>query len=206
MATISVSLKLTYILTDFGRFAWKQDYINPESEKFNSSIISILPFGVTVDPVESILLKTSWSNLRHGSVQDCESYTDFDPMNAPKWSSLITTTEQPLCLLGECLSEFHNLVNNSGTVYDILGDFLTVPAPEANNPLDLLTESKVPTISALLSRAARRSLTRNKRGTAPLSEDILVPILYYLFPDADEDSSYVYTDNTSHSPSVSIFY
>ncbi|XP_068905492.1 rab3 GTPase-activating protein catalytic subunit isoform X2 [Tenebrio molitor] len=175
MKTISVSLQSSYILTDFGNFVWKQDYVNSD------------------DPIETLTLKTSWSNLNHRAVRDSESYSDFDPMLAPKWTMLITGTEQAICLLGECLTEILHLLNNFSTAYDILGDFANVSPPEVN-PLDLLTEPKVPTISTLLTRAARNSLTRNRRGTAPLSEDVLVPILYYLFPDADENSPHVYKE------------
>ncbi|RZC05011.1 rab3 GTPase-activating protein catalytic subunit [Asbolus verrucosus] len=196
MTTIIVSLQSTYVLTDFGNFAWKQD-LNSD-DNFNGTNVCVLPFGVTFDPIESLILKTTWSHLNHRAVRDSESYSDFDPMLAAKWSALITTTEQPLCLLGECLTEFLHLLYNSSTVYDVLGDFAGA-APDANNPLDVLTEPKVPTISSLLTKAARNSLTRNRKGTAPLSEDVLVPILYFLFPDAEEDSPHVYKDINSQS-------
>lgn len=202
MTTITVSLQSSYILSDFGNFVWKQDYINSDSDHFDSGDICSIPFGVTVDPIEFLILKTSWFHLNHRAVRDSESYSDFDPMLAAKWTLLISTAEQPLCLLGECLTEILHLLNNSSTTYDVLGDFASsaTSQPDVNNPLDLLTEPKVPTISSLLTRAARNSLTRNRRGVAPLSEDILVPILYFLFPDAEEDSPHVYKEINSSNP------
>ncbi|XP_044266890.1 rab3 GTPase-activating protein catalytic subunit [Tribolium madens] len=202
MTTIMVSLQSSYVLTDFGNFVWKQDYINFDSDHFDGTEVYNVPFGVTVDPIESLILKTSWSHLNHRAVRDSESYSDFDPMLASKWTLLITTAEQPLCLLGECLTEFLHLLNNSSSTYDVLGEFATsaTGAADVNNPLDLLTEPKVPTISSLLTRAARNSLTKNRRGVAPLSEEVLVPILYFLFPDAEEDSPHVYKEMFNTNP------
>lgn len=191
---IVVSVRLTYVLNDFGNFAWQQDPLDPESDNFDSTLCCFLPFGVTVDPVASLVFRTSWSNLPDNVVVDTESYSDFNPLQAAKWSLYMTTSDQPICLLGDCLTEYLHLMNNCTTVYDILGDYAIPPAPEGNNPLDLLTESKVPTISSVLKRATRNSLTKGHKGLAPLSEDTLVPLLYFLFPDADENPTFSYEE------------
>lgn len=207
-STILVSLQSSYALTDFGTFTWKQDYLNPDSDHFDTSGLCALSFGVTIDPIESIVLKATWSHLNHRAVRDNESYSDFNPITAPQWSVMITVADQPLCLLGECLGEFLNFLNNTNTVYDVLGDFAASPSSTEviNHPLDLLTEPKLPTITSLLTRAARNSLSKiPRKGSAPLSEDILVPMLYFLFPDADEESPYTYKDNESKIQLVSFF-
>ncbi|KAJ3655242.1 hypothetical protein Zmor_014378 [Zophobas morio] len=201
MTTIIVSLQSSYVLHDFGTYVWKQDYANFENDHFDGNYICNLPFGVTIDPVESLIVKTSWSHLNHRAVRDSESYSDFDPMLAAKWTVLISTAEQPICLLGECLTEVLHLLNNNSAIYDVLGDFAAPVSSDINNPLDLLTETKVPAISTLLSRAARNSLTKSHRkGIAPLSEEVLVPILYFLFPDAEEDSPHLYKETKDLSP------
>ncbi|KAG5876073.1 hypothetical protein JTB14_011557 [Gonioctena quinquepunctata] len=186
---IAVSVQLTFTLSDFGRFSWKQDTMM--TDNFDVESVFILPLGVSVDPINALVLKTTWSHLPDHLIVDGESYSDFDPVAAPKWSCLVKMTNEPVCLLADALTEFLQSLNNNSTVYDVLGDFATLPSVE-NNPLDVLTEPAVPTISALLTRAARRSLSKNKRSNPPISETILVPLLYFLFPDADESTSFPY--------------
>lgn len=196
--TVTVSAQMTYNLTEFGRYTWKQEMLDTDNERFDSTFLSILPFGVTVDPLNTLILKATWSDLPSHLVVDTENDTDFNPLEAPKWSLSAKMTDQPLCLLSDCFSEFLQLTNNHLTIYDILGDFASNPTPVESNPLDVLTEPKVPTISSVLKRAARSSLTKNRRpGVAPLSEDVLVPMLYFLFPDADENAAFPYDDNSS---------
>lgn len=195
---ICISVQLTYSLTEFGNFIWKQDMPDVDNEGFDSTTLCTLPFGVTVDPVSCILLKATWSCLPDNLVVDTENYSDFTPLQAPKWSLLAKMLSKPRTLLGDCLSEFIHL-NGNATVYDMLGDFAATPAPDVAHPLDLLTESKVPTISTVLKRAARSSLTKNRRDAAPLSEDLLVPMLYFLFPDADENAALPYSEQSKES-------
>ncbi|XP_050306543.1 rab3 GTPase-activating protein catalytic subunit [Anthonomus grandis grandis] len=185
---IFVSYQATYTLNDFGNFIWKQDLT---TEAMDIENLFILPFGVTVDPVNALHLKTIWSYISEHSVIDSESHSDFDPLKAQKWHCSVQSTHEPVCLLGDALGEFLELLNKSNNVYDVLGDYATVHVQESN-PLDLLTESSVPTISTLLSRAARNSLTKNKRGNPPIQEGVLVSLLYFLFPDADENSNFPY--------------
>lgn len=194
--TISVSVRMAYNVTEFGRFTSKQEMPDTDNENFDSTTLCVLPFGVTVDPLSALTLRVAWSHLSSHLVVDTESYTDFDPMEAPKWSILAKMTDQPLCLLSDCFTDFLQLLNNNLTIYDILGDFASNPTTTESNPLDVLTEPKVPTISSVLKRAARSSLAKNRRaGVAPLSEDVLVPMLYFLFPDADENATLPYTDS-----------
>lgn len=198
---VIVSVQLKYTLTDFGNFVWRQEMPDTDNEHFDSSTLCVLPFGVTIDPVSTLTLKATWSHLPEHLVVDSESYTDFNPLEAQKWSIYSTMTDQPLCLLSDCFSDFLQLLGNNLTIYDILGDFAAAPATEGN-PLDLLTEPKVPTISSVLKRAARNSLTKSRRGIAPLSEDVLVPMLYYLFPDADDNTLFPYIDGAKEETEV----
>nr|XP_023028129.1 rab3 GTPase-activating protein catalytic subunit [Leptinotarsa decemlineata] len=184
-----VSLQHTYALQDFGRFYWKQDQMSGDT--FDIETVFILPFGVTVDPVNTLFLKTTWNHRSSRSLVDEENHTHFVATSADKWSCMVKMTKEPTCLLEGALSEFLHILGNHSTVYNVLGDFVTLPTVE-NNPLDVLTEPAIPTISALLTRAARRSLSKNKRSSPPISESVLVSLLYFLFPDADENSNFPY--------------
>lgn len=199
--TIFVSVRLSYNLTEFGCFTWKQEMPDTDSDCFDSTTLCVLPFGVTMDPINTLTLKVMWSHLPSDLVVDSESYTDFNPLEAPKWSLHAKMADQPLSLLSDCFSEFLLLLKNNLTIYDILGDFASNPTSlTESNPLDVLTEPKVPTISTVLKRAARNSLTKNRRaGIAPLSEDVLVPMLYFLFPDADESAMFPYNGNQNET-------
>lgn len=190
---IDVSVRFTYQLSDFGKFTWKQDIFDVDVDNMDSSTLCMLPFGVTFDPVNMLLLRTKWSHLSDSLIVDSETYSDFEPMNAQTWTLKALMTEQPVSLLADCLTDFLHLLTNNSTIYDVLGDFVSTNI-ELSNPLDLLTESKVPTISSVLKRAARNSLSKSRRGPAPLTEDILVPMLYYLFPDAEEEPLNPYKD------------
>lgn len=199
---ITVSLQLTFVLTDFGNFVWKQDNI----ESLDMDNIHTLPFGVTVEPIKSITLKATWKHVPDHLVVDSESYSDFDPHRAPLWSCLVQMTQEPLCLLADCLTEFYQLLSNLNNVYDVLGDYASAPQNDANNPLDVLTEPAVPTISTLLNRAARSTVNKNRKGIPPIPESELVPLLYFLFPDADESKIYPYQldgNDTDKTPPVS---
>ncbi|XP_065162898.1 rab3 GTPase-activating protein catalytic subunit [Atheta coriaria] len=195
---IIVSVKFSYLLNDFGTYIWKQDAVDCDVENFDANAVVMLPLGVTIDPVESLLVKAQWSQMPDNLIVDSESYTNFEPMQAPKWTVFANFADKPICLLADCLSEFVHLLKNAATVYDVLGDFAVQPA-ENTNPLDLLTEPRVPTISSVLKRAARNSLTKSshvqRKGLAPLPEEVLVPMLYFLFPDAEENSPHVYFTN-----------
>lgn len=129
-------------------------------------------------------------------IVDSENYSDFDPMQAQKRSLLTKMTEQPMCLLSDCVGEFLNVLANNSTIYEVLGDFATATTQENEiNPLDLLTEPKlVPNLTNVLKRAARNSLSKSRKGLAPIAEDILVPMLYFLFPDAEDNATFPYND------------
>lgn len=194
LGPITVSVQFTYHLNDFGNANWKQDVADADSENFDINTMSVLPFGVTFDPVNTLILKTTWSHLSDHLIVDFEHYSDLDPMQAPKWSMAVKLTDEPVCLLAESIIEVLNLIGNNSTIYDMLGDFASNSIHEMDNPLDVLTEPKLPTISTVIKRAARNSLSKSRKGSAPISEEVLVPILYFLFPDADEDPVLPYCD------------
>ena len=189
-----VSIQHTYHLTHYGKYTWKQEL--PAAEQVDDSSLNVLPFGVSFDPISCVALRTRWVKKLENMIMDTEVNSDFDAASAPMWSLLVKLSEQPICLLADCLMEFLSQFNNGEDSYGILGDYVTATS-ESNNPLDLLTESNLPLISHVLKQAARSSSTKFRKDVAPLAEEILVPLLYYLFPDATENSTFTYLEKDS---------
>jgi len=52
---------------------------------------------------------------------DSESYSDFEPSQAPHWSVRVKMVEKPACLLSEYLTEFIQLCNSNRSMQDLLG-------------------------------------------------------------------------------------
>ncbi|XP_054281898.1 rab3 GTPase-activating protein catalytic subunit isoform X2 [Macrosteles quadrilineatus] len=188
--SVTVSARLSYILRDWTSFAWTQE--PPDLEFLMGEVgvgeLGTLPFGATFDPVSELVLYASWYGLRETVVVDSESYSDLDPSQAPQWSVAVKMADKPLCLLSEYLSEFLHLCSSPRSMSDLLGDLLQhqQPGPTLATPLNLLTESRVPTISKVLGQA-KGSFVKEKIREGPISDDLLMPILYFLFPDADEN-------------------
>lgn len=55
---------------------------------------------------------------------DSESYSDFEPSEAPQWSVRVIVEKQPACLLSEYFTEFIQLCSNSGSMHYLLGDLV----------------------------------------------------------------------------------
>lgn len=152
---IFVSYKATYQLQDFGSFAWKQEW----GSDVDMCAFFALPFGVTIDPVSSLYLDALWSYLPEHSVIDSEHHTDFKPLKAQQWQCSVLFINNPVCLLSDCLGEVREILYNDHPVYSMLGSLTVLPDGPKTNPLDLLTEPLVPSISTLVSQA-----TRNNKG------------------------------------------
>lgn len=116
-------------------------------------------------------------------VVDSEGYSDLDPQLAPEWSVQVKMVTLPACLLSEYITDFLHLCNNTKTMVELLGENASYIDDTLSSALNVLTESKIPTISAVMGRG---SVKKSKNVEGPISEEILLPILYFLFPDADD--------------------
>jgi len=119
-------------------------------------------------------------------VIDSEGYSDLEPQLAPKWSVQVKMVTLPACLLGEYMTDFLHLCNNQKTMVELLGDnasYIQNDDQALSAAFNVLTESRIPTISTVMGRASAK---KNKNVDGPVSEDVLLPILYFLFPDADD--------------------
>jgi hypothetical protein len=65
----------------------------------------------------------------------------------------------------------------------ILALFLSV-GTNLSTPLNLLTESRIPTISKVIEKAKGQRQVCAPEG--PIADGQLMPILYFLFPDAED--------------------
>lgn len=172
---------------------------------------SILPFGVSIDPVRELVLYCKWLEVAENVVMDSRNYTDFDPMLSQSWSFRMHYEAVPNSFMRECLFEFLYNSDSMKSLADVIGaeygysatSELLCRGDEAN-PLERLTVSKITKIttsvlSAALSTespqsgqaalAARKKLSISKKGKpmeGPLKDEQLMAMLYFLFPDAQE--------------------
>lgn len=175
-SSVSSSVQFTYNLTDFGKSVWKQDIFSMECDHLDAKSLYRLPFGITKDPIDVLKLKATWFKSRD---RDSDYNSQYQAIYATQWSILVEDVDSTISLLCDCLNDYsYSLVINS-TIQDILTEL----------SLDKLVETKVSTISSILGRAARNSLSGTQKVTSAISENILVAILYYLFPDADTRQS-----------------
>ncbi|KAG5330920.1 RB3GP protein, partial [Acromyrmex heyeri] len=138
-------------------------------------------------------LSVTWPQMSDNVVVDSEGYSDLEPQLAPEWSVQVKMVALPACLLGEYMSDFLHLCINQKTMVELLGENASYMHDEQmlSSAFSVLTESRIPTISAVVGRANTK---KNKNIEGPISEEILLPILYFLFPDADENSKFPYND------------
>lgn len=192
---VTLSVQMSYHLNNWMSSNWSQDF--HEENILNISSMSKLRFGVSFDPISELVLNTTWLELPEQLVVDSENYSDFDPMQAPNWSAIVTMVDAPATMLSECLTEFYNLLSVNSSLEEILGDLISSSNSDSSNPLDLLTESKIPTITSVIKKAAGQTRRKISKTNAPITEETLVTILYYLFPDAVEDSKNPYNQASS---------
>ena len=147
--------------------------------------------GITLKAIykfcREFCLFVTWPQISENIVVDSEVFSDLVPLSAPDWSLQVEMVSSPACLLGEYLSNFLHLRNNKKTLVELLGEgaaYINSDNQALSSAFNALTESKIPTISSVMSKTIAK--TRNKNVDGPITEDILLPILYFLFPDGDD--------------------
>ncbi|XP_076667332.1 RAB3 GTPase activating protein subunit 1 isoform X2 [Andrena cerasifolii] len=194
---VMISGRFSYLLKDWTNSTWTQeppDFDFMQGETLGVEELGKLPFGATFDPIAELHLFTTWPEMSENVVVDSEGFTDLEPQLAPEWSVQVKMVSSPACLLGEYLTDFLHICNSKKTMVDLLGD-VVIHAQHEDQPLssvfNILTESKIPTISTVVSKATTKR-NKNMEGTIP--EEILLSILYFLFPDAEENTKTPYGD------------
>ncbi|KAL6427603.1 hypothetical protein ACFW04_008819 [Cataglyphis niger] len=188
--SIMVSVRFSYLLKDWTNSTWTQeppDFDFMQGETLGVAELGKLPFGATFDPVGELHLFTTWPEMSDNVVVDSEGYSDLDPQLAPEWSVQVKMVTLPACLLGEYMTDFLHLCNIQKTMVELLGENASYIYDDQmlSSAFNILTESRIPTISTVVGRTSSK---KNKNVEGPISEEILLPILYFLFPDADDTS------------------
>lgn len=195
---IKISVRFSYSLTDWTNYTWTQeppDFELMQGETIGASELGKLPFGASFDPIAELELFTTWPQICENVVVDSESFTDLEPQLAPEWSARVKMIQNPACLLGEYLTDFLAMCHNEKNLVDVLGNvaaYLDNGDQMLCTAFDALTKSKIPPISKVLSKASSKKSSKNVDG--PISEDVMIQILYFLFPDADKNQNLPYGD------------
>ncbi|XP_076749790.1 RAB3 GTPase activating protein subunit 1 [Xylocopa sonorina] len=196
---VMISVRFSYLLKDWTNSTWTQeppDFDFMQGETLGVAELGKLPFGATYDPIAELHLFATWPEMSENVIVDSEGFTDLEPQLAPEWSVQVKMVSSPACLLGEYLTDFLHLYNNQKSMIDLLGDAVIYSQQEdqaLSSVFNILTESKIPTISTVVNKA---TAMKNKNVEGPIPEEILLSILYFLFPDAEENSKAEYGDTT----------
>lgn len=193
---VIISVRCTYVLKDWTLSNWTQsppDLGFLDGELIGVSGLGKLPFGAVVDPILGLNLYATWPYLVENTVVDSDSYSDLDPMHAITWTASINIAENLNCFLTEYFTEFLSLCNNTHTIQEILGniaDCSNSRSYDLSSSLSAITESKISAFSKAVigtDKNTRKQSYQVEQFEGPISNDILMMLLYYLFPDADSE-------------------
>ncbi|XP_049869275.1 rab3 GTPase-activating protein catalytic subunit [Pectinophora gossypiella] len=190
---VIISAKLSYELKDFEYFSWKKTTQTNEFlsiDGFDVKKLVELPFGAEKNPIQSALLNAIWPRFRESTIVDCSTYSDIDPLMAPNWTITLKMRENIVCQLSETIGKMMDLLDSTNLLMDTLGLSRSLGLI---NPLHKITEAPI-TISKLVKAAMGQS-TNVTEFKGPISDDLLMPMLYYIFPDAVEDSVFNYPEH-----------
>lgn len=224
-----VSVRLTYNIDRFYNAVYEieRKYPFDDDEQNDNKLmlpINIIPFGVSIDPVKEILIYFTWPQVAENVVVDSQTYTDFDPMLAPIWSIHSRFENNPLCLTSEFLNEYLQLCESHKILTDLVGEHYgylgNTNFDYDNNPLDLLTESKIsssfisvlPSLKSPTSSSSSSAATKfvqnkiKKKLNGPIDDEQLKQMLYYLFPDAQLNSLNTYTSSDGDNNVIYIYF
>ncbi|XP_055371796.1 rab3 GTPase-activating protein catalytic subunit [Condylostylus longicornis] len=210
---VTVSVQLTYSLKDFANrdfflkckipFSSDLEDSPVEEVKFKNegTKFCVLPYGVSIDPIEELVLHCTWQEISENVVIDSATYSELKPMLAPLWSIRINIKNKrniPIYYLTDALEEFLKLHENNKRIGNILGSSYDVASSQnfiEGNPLNLLTESKIPNLKSVLEEMENKKKSKKKKQLdGPLKEKELIQMLYYMFPDAQSESEYPYDE------------
>lgn len=191
VSPVMVSVRLAYSLKNFLSATYCSDKKNDGSsddwDVFDfASTISSLPFGVSSDPVNELILYTKWPHVAENVVFDSPTYSDFNPINAPKWSIRTRFDYTPICYLADLLHEYLTLSESREALSEYYHFMNVKNRVNANNPLAALAESKRSNNQNMFSDDSQTKYVID----GPLSTRQVEKMLEYLFPA--EDSAFPY--------------
>ncbi|CAH2104410.1 unnamed protein product [Euphydryas editha] len=189
---VVVATKFSYELKDSDSFAWRKESLSNEFlsiDGFDVKKLIELPFGSENNPLHSALLNAIWPRFRECAIIESSKFSDIDPIMAPIWTITIKLRNDLSCQLSEIIGKVMSLLDNNYLLMDTLGLSRSLGLV---NPLNKITEAPI-TISKLVKAAVGRN-TQISEFKGPITDDLLMPLLYYVFPDAVEDNNFSYSD------------
>ncbi|XP_039764806.1 rab3 GTPase-activating protein catalytic subunit [Pararge aegeria] len=187
---VVISTKFSYELKDSDSFTWRKRTHSNEFlsiDGFDVKKLIELPFGSENNPLHSALLNAIWPHFRESAIVDSSTFSDIDPIMAPTWTITLKLRDNINCLLSEIIRKVMNLLDRDSLLMDVLGLSKSLGLV---NPLNKITEAPI-TISKLVKAAVGRN-THFTEFKGPITDDLLMPLLYYVFPDAVEDDTFPY--------------
>ena len=153
------------------------------------SVVSTLPFGVSVDPVHELILHTKWPQVSENVVFDSQTYSDFNPINAPRWSIRFRFDYSPVCYLSDLLHEYLTLSESPEALseyYNFLSS-KTRKIDSGKNPFAALTESRIPSLPGIsMLESGGYSIE------GPINDQQMRKMIGYLFLDDESENSFPY--------------
>lgn len=222
----TVSVRFTYNLKQFpdSSFVLKRKFAfsdRQDDAEYNIRSNTILPFGVSLDPVRELVLYCKWLEVAENVVMDSRNYSDFDPMVSQTWSFRMHYEAIPNSFMRECLFEFLQQCDSTRSLADVIGAEYAYSATSElacrsdSNPLERLTVSKITKLTTSVLSAAlssdglgsqgaqtRKSSRKGKPLEGPLKDEQLMAMLYFLFPDAQDNTANPYKVPTTDSVSL----
>ncbi|CAB3385640.1 Hypothetical predicted protein [Cloeon dipterum] len=217
MATpIEISARIHFVLKDWPMNEWMQS--PPDFELLHGQVgvehIGKLPFGAEADPLREIHLLAQWRSLPEGVLVDHDGYSDLAPGLASRWTLEAHMADPAPGLLAKSLGRLLNLCVSSATMRQLLGDLVSF-SPDNYvsyvDSLNALTEPKVSSWSKLVPSSFKSGSSSSSQGhnsSGPIPHQMLMTILYYLFPDADSNgpaNPYPETFEKDEAPKITSF-
>lgn len=198
---IQISAMFSYDLKDLDAFSWKKSNTNEflSVDGFDVEKLMKLPFGCEKNPIKSAMLNVIWPRFLENAVIDSGTYSDFDPVMAPTWMITLKMRDDLTCLLSETIMTFMDLLDNNNLLMDTLGLSRSLGIV---NPLNKITEAPI-TISKLVKAAMGSQSSSDFKG--PIADELLMPLLYYIFPDAVNDNKFKYDNLEVELKQVGVF-
>ncbi|CAK1544184.1 unnamed protein product [Leptosia nina] len=190
---VVISVKFSYELKYSETFAWRQRLLSNEFlsiDGFDVKKLIEIPFGFDTNPIKSALLNAIWPQFRESAIVDSSTFSDIDPLMAPTWTITIKFHNNICGQLSDMIDKVMHLLDNSQLLMDILGLSKSLGIV---NPLHKITEAPI-TISKLVKAAMRQNTTVGE-FKGPIADDLLMTLLYYVFPDAVALSTFPYTED-----------
>lgn len=191
---VQVAAQFSYELRDIEEFAWRKSDIDGIMfvEHGDGTKTIQLPFGAIQNPVKNIILNATWTQLDHNTAVDHSTYTDFDPRFAPMWKVKLNLNNDFECLLSESINRMLRLFENDNLLMDVLGLSRSLGLL---NPLHKITEPPL-TMSKLMKAYTNKGVNSSE-FKGPISDEMLMPVLYFIFPDASSNGGFDYPQSVT---------